>query len=25
VLYRGLAVDQVVRGLMEQPVRPEFD
>jgi glycerol-3-phosphate dehydrogenase (NAD(P)+) len=25
VLYEGLAVDQVVRRLMEQPVRPEFD
>jgi glycerol-3-phosphate dehydrogenase len=25
VLYEGLAVEQVVRRLMEQPVRPEFD
>jgi glycerol-3-phosphate dehydrogenase (NAD(P)+) len=25
VLYGGLPVDQVVRGLMERPVRPEFD
>jgi glycerol-3-phosphate dehydrogenase (NAD(P)+) len=25
VLYAGLPVDQVIRRLMEQPVRPEFD
>jgi glycerol-3-phosphate dehydrogenase len=25
VLYAGLPVEQVIRGLMEQPVRPEFD
>jgi glycerol-3-phosphate dehydrogenase len=25
VLYEGLQVDQVVRGLMMRPIRPEFD